>query len=177
MVTRYLRKQAADDKLARDERKFVGGKIQVMCIGMAGTGAGTRIGGHLKYGGAKVRARHRRYATVCMTNEYMTSQTCSTCFHPVVRAQKRVLVDGKWKTKSVSGSSVCYSGDCPSYQRGCNTKNRDVEAAVNIAMAGISRMTTGSTLPPFERSTSHYKTGRHGNREPLVTGAPLVLTS
>jgi hypothetical protein len=159
------------------KRKFVGGKIQVMCIGMAGTGAGTRIGGHLKYGGAKVRARHRRYATVCMTNEYMTSQTCSTCFHPVVRAQKRVLVDGKWKTKSVSGSSVCYNGDCPSYQRGCNTKNRDVEAAVNIAMAGISRMTTGSTLPPFERSTSHYKTGRHGNREPLVTGAPLVLTS
>ena len=57
MVTRYLRKQAAYDKLARDERKFVGGKIQGMCIGMAGTGAGTRIGGHLKYGGAKVRAR------------------------------------------------------------------------------------------------------------------------
>jgi len=97
-------------------------------------------------------------------------------FPPVARAQKRVFGDGKWETKYVSGSSVCYNGDCPSYQRGCNTKNRDVVAAMNIAMADISCMTTGSTLAPFERSTSHYKTGRHGYREPPVTGAPLDLT-
>ena len=100
-----------------------------MCIGIAGTGVGTRIGGHLKYGGGQIRARHRRYATVCMTNEFMTSQTCSSCFGPVVRPQKRVLKEGKWKSKFVSGSSICYNGDCPSYKRGSNTKNRDVEAA------------------------------------------------
>ena len=146
-----------------------------MCIGIAGTGVGTRIGGHLKYGGGQIRARHRRYATVCMTNEFMTSQTCSSCFGPVVRPQKRVLKEGKWKSKSVSGSSICYNDDCPSYKRGSNTKNRDVEAAVNIAIAGISRITTGSTLPPFI-STSHYHTGTTTHREPPVTVASQVLT-
>jgi hypothetical protein len=33
--------------------------------------------------------------------------------------------------------------------------NRMDEAAINITLACTSRMTTGFTLPPFERSTSH----------------------
>jgi hypothetical protein len=132
-----------------------------MCVDIAGIGAGTRIGGHLRYGGGKLRERHRRYSTVTMTNEYRTSQACCYCFQPVIRPRKPVFRDGKWRTKFVSGSLVCYNSACPSYQRGCNTKNRDVEAAINIALAGTSRITTGFTLPPFERSTSHLNTGAY----------------
>ena len=137
-----------------------------------------RIGGHLRYSGGKLRERHRRYTTVAMTNEYRTSQTCCYCFQPVIRPRKPVFRDGKWRTKSVSGSSVCYNSACPSYQRGCNTKNRDVEAAINISLAGTSRITTGFTLPPFERSASHLNTGIHPHSvtKPPVTGAPQVLT-
>jgi hypothetical protein len=99
-------------------------------------------------------------------------------FQPVIRPRKPVFRDGKWRTKSVAGSSVSYNSVCPSYQHGCNTKNRDVEAAINIALAGTSRITTGFTLPPFERSTSHLNTGTHPHRitKPPVTGAPQVLT-
>lgn len=90
-MTRYLRLNYAYDKLASMERQFVGGSLQVMCVGIAGTGAGTRIGGHLRYGGGKLRERHRRYTTVAMTNEYRTSQTCCYCFQPVIRPRKLYL--------------------------------------------------------------------------------------
>jgi hypothetical protein len=62
-MTRYLRLNYAYDKLASMECQFAGGSLQVMCVGIAGTGAGTRIGGHLRYGGGKLRERHRRYST------------------------------------------------------------------------------------------------------------------
>jgi hypothetical protein len=62
-MTRYLRLNYAYDKLASMECQFAGGSLQVMCVGIAGTGAGTGIGGHLRYGGGKLRERHRRYST------------------------------------------------------------------------------------------------------------------
>jgi hypothetical protein len=76
-MSQYLRLNYAYDKLASVERRFSRrGSLQVMCVGTIGTGAGTRIGGHLRYGGGKLRERHRRYTIVAMTNEYKTSQTC-----------------------------------------------------------------------------------------------------
>jgi hypothetical protein len=59
------------------------------------------------------------------------------------------------------GTSVCYSTFCPAYQNGHDTKNRDVEAAVTIAVAGISTMISGETLPPYRKanSNSQYHTG------------------
>lgn len=41
-ITRFIRKRKAYDKLARNERNFVGGKLQVMFISIAGTGVGTK---------------------------------------------------------------------------------------------------------------------------------------
>jgi hypothetical protein len=90
-MTRYLRLNYVYDKLASMERQFLGGSLQVMCVGIAGTGAGTRIGGHLRYGGGKLRQRHRRYITVAMTNEYRTSRTCCYCFQPVIRPRSLYL--------------------------------------------------------------------------------------
>ncbi|KAM3578673.1 hypothetical protein VKS41_008873 [Umbelopsis sp. WA50703] len=56
----------------------------VLCIGQAGTGVGSRIDGHLRYGVSQLRRRHRRYAMVAMTNEHNSSQACSVCMSPVV---------------------------------------------------------------------------------------------
>jgi hypothetical protein len=49
-MIRYLRLNYAYDKLASMKRQFVGSSLQVMCVGIAGTGARSRIRGHLRYG-------------------------------------------------------------------------------------------------------------------------------
>jgi hypothetical protein len=64
-------------------------KIVILCIGTAGTAVGSRIPGpEKKRGGKQFCARHRRYVSIAMTNDYMTWQTCSTCFwritHPKI---------------------------------------------------------------------------------------------
>lgn len=167
------------DRLASQERKYVARYQQteqkpltIMCIGVAGTGVNSRIGGHLRYGGKQFRRRHRRYVTVGMTNEYCTSQICSSCFFPVCRPQKTIILDNKRIRKSVNGGSICYNPRCPSYLAGCNTRNRDVQAAINIALAGVTAM-SGRTLPSFTRTPVNPKTGNNFTAEPSVNGAPL----
>ena len=179
--TAHLLRGRTYDRIASKERRFVAGAREgkkapraVMCVGVDGTGVGSRVRGHLRYGGSQIRKRNRRYATIAMTNEHNTSQTCSVCMSPVVRPQRRVQMEGKWRTRSVNGSSVCYNSKCPSYKSGCNTKNRDVEAAVCIALAGMSTMLIAHTLPPFTRNTSQSYTGQASNRVPPVTGAAQV---
>jgi hypothetical protein len=91
-----------------------------------------------------------------------------------VRPQVKVIVKGEMKTKSMQGSSICYNSNCSSYKLGSNIKNRDVEATVNIALAGLTTLLTGNTLPPFSFDTSQCKTGKPKNRGPSVTDASLV---
>jgi hypothetical protein len=57
------------------------------------------------------------------------------------------MVKGEMKTKFIQGSSICYNSNCSSYKLASNTKNRDVDAAVNIALAGITTLLTGNNLP------------------------------
>jgi hypothetical protein len=47
---------------------------------------------------------------------------------------------------------------CLVYRHGCKTRNRDTQAAFAIALAGVSRISTGQTLEPF--NASHLNTGR-----------------
>jgi hypothetical protein len=47
---------------------------------------------------------------------------------------------------------------CLAYMHGCNTRNRDTQAVVAIALASVSRISTGQPLEPF--NASHFKTGR-----------------
>lgn len=81
MRVQRLAKDRAYDRLASKELEFVKSKDKskraIMCIGAAGTGAGSRIKGHQRHGGGQMRRKHRRHATVAMTNERLTSQTCS----------------------------------------------------------------------------------------------------
>jgi hypothetical protein len=105
-----------------------------------------------------------------MTNEHRSSQTCVFCFQQVQRPKTRKLVKGKWKSVSVNGSSLCMNPQCLAYRHGCNTRNRDTQAAFAIALAGVSRISTGQTLEPF--NASHFKTGSQlSHRSPPENGA------
>lgn len=136
-----------------------------ICIGVAGTGVGSRIISHLRYGGKVLKERRRRYATVAMSSEH------STCFSHVVRPQFKVMVKGKMKPKSVQGSSICYNANCSSYKLGSNAKNREVEATVNIAMAGMIKLLTETTflrflLIPANAKLGNQKTAVHQSQTP-----------
>ena len=47
---------------------------------------------------------------------------------------------------------------CLAYRHGCKTRNCDTQAAFAIALAGVSRISTGKPLEPF--NASHLNTGR-----------------
>lgn len=184
MQAARLLKKKAYDQFASKERKFVAfsdpnkknckSNRIIMCIGAAGTGIGSRIRGHAKRGGKQLQKRHRRYVTVAITNEHNSSQTCSTCFHPIAHPEHKIKVNGKMRSKTNNGVSICYNPLCPTYKNGTNSKNRDVEAAACIAIAGMTTMIYGHPLPPFAVNTSQSKTGELYNRAPPVTGAMLV---
>jgi hypothetical protein len=59
---------------------------------------------------------------------------------------------------------------CLAYRHGCNTRNRDTQAAFAIALAGVSRISTGQSLEPF--NASDFKTGSPpSHRSPSENGA------
>jgi hypothetical protein len=50
---------------------------------------------------------------------------------------------------------------------GCNSRNTDVQAAINIGIAGMTTMLTGSALALFSASkTSHFYAGVSPSRGP-----------
>ncbi|KAL0137715.1 hypothetical protein V8B55DRAFT_1317116, partial [Mucor lusitanicus] len=49
----------------------------VLLVGDRGTGVGSRIKGHLRYGGHWKSKIHGRYTSVCITNEHHSSQACA----------------------------------------------------------------------------------------------------
>ncbi|KAF9934623.1 hypothetical protein BGZ65_003661, partial [Modicella reniformis] len=106
------------------------------CIGAAGTGVGSRIGGHSRRGGSKLRAEHRQHATVVITDEYMTSKTCPFCFRRTHPARARRLVGQKIKMVSINGAMECTNQHCESFQAGYTIKPRDGQASHNIGTTG-----------------------------------------
>ncbi|KAI9486687.1 MAG: hypothetical protein EXX96DRAFT_627135 [Benjaminiella poitrasii] len=58
-----------------------------MFVGDRGLGIGSRLKGHLKYGGRWKPIKNSPYTSVLITNEHNSSQTCLFCYeklsHPV----------------------------------------------------------------------------------------------
>jgi hypothetical protein len=123
-------------------------------------GCWSRITGYARRGGGKLRKRHGRYVPVAMTNEFRTSHTCSTCFNPIIHPTQRKLVKDKWKKVSNKGTSVCINLQCPRYQAGKSSQNRDKQAAECISISGSSLLLTGKSLGCFD-NTSKDCTGQH----------------
>jgi hypothetical protein len=119
--------------------------VPVMLTGIAGTGVGSRIGGHSRRGGGKLREQHRKHGIVAMTNEYRTSKTCVFCFEQVQLARATRETKGTWKRVRLNGAVECVNPDCVSFKCGYTTKGRDSHAALAIAIAGASN--NAGTLP------------------------------
>lgn len=144
-----LKKRQVYDAVASQERKFIlrdcksRKSLPIMCIGNAGTGIGSSIKGFNRRGGKWLRNRHARYTTVAITNEHRTSQTCVFCFGQVIRPSKEGM------KKKNNGASRCLNPDCPSFFFGRAIQGRDPQAAVAIALAGISTMILKRPFEPF----------------------------
>ncbi|KAI8356335.1 hypothetical protein B0O80DRAFT_24618 [Mortierella sp. GBAus27b] len=161
--------------------------LPVMLVGNAGTCVGSRIGGHARRGGKKLRKEHQQHCVVAIQDEYRTSKVCIYCFQEVRPARSRRIIQGKEKMVRVHGALECSNPNCPAFREGYTIRPRDAHAAVAIALAGVSALKHPQRKPlqPFSR----VPTGRNTNtRSPgLVaqsssrdrtdpTGAPVQET-
>ena len=127
--------------------------MPVMFIGAAGTGVGSRIGGHNRRGGAKLRKEHSRYCPVAVTDEFNTSKLCVECYQRLQYAKSSRIVKGTIQTVRVKGAQECVNPDCESVRRGHTIRARDTNSAAAIAIAGASTILhpEKKRLPPFSR--------------------------
>ncbi|KAK3812149.1 MAG: hypothetical protein J3Q66DRAFT_263672, partial [Benniella sp.] len=109
-------------------------------IGTAGTGTGSRIAGHERRGGTKMRNEHAQYCPVAMTDEHNTSKVCVYCFQRTRLARSRRIIRGETKLVNVHGAVECTNPDCISFTCGYTTKARDVYSAAAILLAGASTL-------------------------------------
>jgi len=125
--------------------------IPIMLTGTAGTCVGSRLKGHARRGGGKLRGEHQRYAVVGMTNEFCTSKTCVYCYSRIRQAKTRRLVNGEMKTIRLNGAVECIEPSCPSRKGRHTISSRDPHAAAAIAIAGASNLLSPErqTITPF----------------------------
>ncbi|KAF9123262.1 hypothetical protein BGX30_001536 [Mortierella sp. GBA39] len=129
--------------------------IPIMFVGTAGIGTGSRLGGHLKYGGKKVVEQYALSVPVLMTDENMTSKVCPLCFAILRLVKELGLVSGVEKLVTINGAVQCENPDCESVRTGYARRSRDSNACVNIALAGFTIIMSNNrqSLPPYRRST------------------------
>ncbi|KAF9574018.1 hypothetical protein EC968_007570 [Mortierella alpina] len=113
----------------------------IALTGAAGSGVGSRLQGNFRLGGGKIREQHRQYGVVVVTDEHMTSQTCSICYMKTRPARSRRMVDGKQKVVSLGGAKECTNPLCPAFKVGYTTRPRDTQACVCIGTSGFSALT------------------------------------
>ncbi|KAI8363414.1 hypothetical protein B0O80DRAFT_372813, partial [Mortierella sp. GBAus27b] len=111
-----------------------------MLVGNAGTCVGSRIGGHARRGGKKLRKKHQQHCVVAIQDEYRTSKVCIYCFQEVRPARSRRIIQGKEKMVRVHGALECSNPNCPAFREGYTIRPRDAHAAVAIALAGVSAL-------------------------------------
>ncbi|CAO3655061.1 unnamed protein product [Mucor fragilis] len=152
-------------RFASSERAFcTGGRPQTcltMFIGDRGLCVGSRLKGHLKYGGKWKPRLHQAVATVCTTNEHKTSQTCIYCFGPTSHPTQTIKAkDGRTKTKSIHGAFLCLNPNCVSVVNSRAIQSRDKMSALAIAVSGLSSLLFKQPLPVQSETQSiqhwHY---------------------
>ncbi|KAG0379404.1 hypothetical protein BGX24_000569 [Mortierella sp. AD032] len=156
--------QRAWQKIAADERR----RIQDFARGIR---TGSRLGGHLKYGGKKVIETYALSVPVLMTDENMTSKVCLLCFAILRLVKELRLVNGIEKLVTINGAVQCDNPDCESVRTGYARRGRDSNACVNIALAGFTTVLSDDRqpLPPYRRST-RPKGATPSESQSLATG-------
>ncbi|KAI8085638.1 hypothetical protein BDF21DRAFT_241711 [Thamnidium elegans] len=81
-----------------------------MMIGDRGTGVGSRIKGHLHYGGKWKHDIHGKYTPVCIANENNTSQTCAYCYNKLSHPSQKKLKENTSESEAKELSNVLILG-------------------------------------------------------------------
>ena len=124
--------------------------VTVLAYGTAGSGAGSRIHGHVRWGGKWLREQLlRQDVVVVVTDEFCTSKTCTSCFQRLQLQKSRRLVGGQIKTRAVNGAVVCPNPLCPAVRAGYATRPRDSNAALGILLAMASVALPDRKDPPW----------------------------
>ncbi|KAI8878913.1 hypothetical protein K501DRAFT_194759 [Backusella circina FSU 941] len=146
-------------------------------IGDRGTGVGSTISRHNRYGGTWKVKIHGRYTASCITNEHNSSQTCVYCFKKVVHQKKEKKIHGKVKRVDSNGSSICINPDCVAFKVGQAVQSRDKQSALLIGLHGVSRLLIGAPFPILDSKTSHFNTGNAKQQPPLSGTRNEVVAS
>ncbi|KAK9718280.1 hypothetical protein K7432_005626 [Basidiobolus ranarum] len=121
-----------------------------MFIGDRGHGIGSRIKGHVKYGGKWKETIHSRYTSVFVTDEHNSSQTCVFCFEKLAHPTRIVSRNDKLQVKEVKGTFRCLIEKCILSFFNNTHKGRDSVSAFAIGLAGASNVLLESCFPAFD---------------------------
>ncbi|KAK4516805.1 uncharacterized protein ATC70_011784 [Mucor velutinosus] len=149
---------------ASRERSFCAGVRPQTSLAMfirdRGLCVGSRLKGHLKYGGKWKPRLHSSVATVHTTNERKTSQTCMYCFGPISYPTQSIKAkNGKTKTRSIHGAFLSLNPACVSVLNYRAIQGRDRTSALAIADSGLSTLLFRQPLPVFNPKPSQSNTG------------------
>lgn len=162
---RELRTKRAYGKIAAEERRHIWAHASTSkhsnIVHLFGDWRGINCGikGHTRRGLKRIRAEHRAFSKVAMTNEFNTSKTCSYCFCRVVLHKARRVVDGKQQVVRLNGAVECVNPRCPAKKLKYTTRGRDAAAASNIALSGASIILSSdhTALPCFRRNSNNTR--------------------
>jgi len=128
--------------------------MPILLIGDAGTCVGSRLRGHARRGGSKMRREHQKYTAVAVVDEYRSSKVCLYCRKPVSLARAKRIVNGSAKTVRIHGATECTNSQCTARRVHYTIRPRDAQAAAVIGLSGSACLFYGRTFPEFDRTSN-----------------------
>ncbi|CAO3572405.1 unnamed protein product [Mortierella alpina] len=135
--------------------------MPILLIGDAGTCVGSRLRGHARRGGTKMRREHQKYTTVAVVDEYRSSKVCLYCRKLVSLARAKRIVNGAVKTVRIHGATECTNSKCTARRVHFTIRPRDAQAAAVIGLSGSACLFYDRTFPEFNRTSNPPKQRPH----------------
>ncbi|KAG2230041.1 hypothetical protein INT48_007072 [Thamnidium elegans] len=135
--TKELKRRKCFGRLCSYEQQFINTRQKCSTVAFVG-GRGYSVGSHIKdfrkYGGLWKAIKHSRQATILITNEHNTSQTCVYCF------------------------PVCTNPRCVLVRSNMSHQGRDSVSSLAIGISGLSQAAFGEPFPCFNYDIGHSNT-------------------
>ncbi|KAF9575455.1 hypothetical protein EC968_003060 [Mortierella alpina] len=146
MHTQRLRTERSWQKLGAAERRHIQDAAFEEAQGHA---VGSRIGGHPRRGGKKLRQEHMKHCPTVLTDEYKTSRICCYCSEPVEQARGRRIINGKEVThcKMLEHVSQTFISTHPSPPEHPAFR---MAYLTDFVKSTLSRVVLGKEIPSFQ---------------------------